>query len=102
MNYGANDRANPVLYRLYYSIIMADILYKLGFTPTKANKETLHTFHKEVLGYESIAGLSHDALSMFINRVLLYWAEKGMFIRNRQGQPYDIEDKELAKIWDLL
>lgn len=81
---------------------MADILYKLGFTPTKANKATLHDFHKRVLGYKSIAGLSHETLSLFINRVLLYWAEKGMFIRNRRGQPYDIEDAELAKIWEVL
>ena len=97
-----NDRANHLLYKLYYSLIMADILYKLGFTPTKANKSTLLDFHKRVLGCKSIAGLTHEGMSMFINRVLLYWAEKGMFIRNRRGQPYDIEDAELAKIWEVL
>ena len=97
-----NDRANPVLYRLYYSIIMRDILYKLGFDSTKQNKEILHDFHKRVLKYKSIAGLSHEGMSLFINRVLLYWAEKGLFIRNKQGQPINIQDMDLQQAWELL
>ena len=81
---------------------MRDVLYKLGFDSTRQNKEILHDFHKRVLGCKSIAGMSHEALSLFINRVLLYWAEKGMFVRTKQEQPINIDEMDLAKIWNLL
>ena len=81
---------------------MRDCLYKLGFDSTRQNKAILHDFHKRVLGYKSIAGLSHETLSIFINKVLLYWAEKGIFIRTKRDQPIGIEDMELGKIWELL
>ena len=107
-----NDIADPVLYRLYWSIVLRDILYKLGYDTTKKNKEILHDFHKRALGYETIAGRSNEVVGRFIFEVCAEWAIQGIFVRNNRKQPLGIEDKEFSdiimvdekehQIWDLL
>jgi len=97
-----NDIADPILYRLYFSIITRDILYKLGFDSNKRNKQILHEFHKRVLGYETIAGQSQEIVSTFIAEVLLFWAERGLFIRANSRQEIGLEDQPLSKIWGKL
>jgi hypothetical protein len=98
-----HEPADPVLYRLYWSIICRDVLYKLGYDASKKNKEILHEFHKRVLGYETISGLSQEALSLFILSVSLFWAEThGFFIRTSRKQKEGIENMELSKLWNVL
>jgi len=97
-----NERADTRLYGLYYTLILRDILYHLGFDSTRKNKEILHDFHKRVLGYQTIAGQSQYIVSAFINDVLLFWAERGYFIRNKREQDIGIGNMELGKIWDKL
>jgi hypothetical protein len=83
--------------------MMGDILHKLGYSPTKKNKEILHDFHKRIFGYNTISGLSHEALSHFLFSITVFWAsELGYFIRTSKRQPYDIESRKLSEIWDLL
>jgi len=95
-----NDTA--FLYRLYYSLIMRDILYHLGFDSNRKNKAILHDFHKRILGYKSIAGLNYDRLSYFISEVLLLWAENGIFVRSKKEQEIGIEKKSLKELWKIL
>jgi hypothetical protein len=97
-----NNIADPILYRLYWSIVLREILYHLGYDATRRNKSILHTFHKRVLGYSSTAGESREIYSNFISEVLLLWAERGIFIRTKRDQPVNIQDMELSKIWDKL
>jgi hypothetical protein len=97
-----NNIADPIIYRLYWSIVCRDILNHLGYDSTRKNKNILHEFHKRVLGYETTAGQSQEIMSTFVAEVLLYWAEKGWFIRNNRKQDLGIENEELSKIWDKL
>jgi len=98
-----SDIADPFLFRLYWGLMLSDVLYKLGFTPTKANKEKLHDFHKRVLGYETISGRSQEVVSRFLFEVSVFWSvEMGMFIRTSSKQPYDIEHRPLSEVWKLL
>lgn len=102
MNVPTHDIADPVLYRLYFSIMTTDILHKLGMDATQENKANLHEFHKRVLGYKTIAGQSHHIVSMFLFYVTLYWAERGIFVRTKENQPLDIEHRPLHDVWHLL
>jgi hypothetical protein len=103
MNSQVSDRANHILYKTYYSLMMGDILHKLGYSPTKKHKEILHDFHKRIFGYKTISGLSHEALSHFLFDVVVFWAsEKGFFIRTKRNQPYDIENRPFSEVKDLL
>ena len=97
-----SEIADPILYRLYFSIITRDILYKLGFDSNKRNKQILHEFHKRVLNYETIAGQSQEIVSTFIAEVLLFWAEQGIFVRSNSRQEIGMEDKALSEIWSKL
>jgi len=111
MRYSAvkDDIADPHLYRTYWSLMLGDILVKLGeecdciFPPTKGNKEILHNFHKRILGYETIAGRSQEVVSRFIFEVCVFWAtEYGFFIRTSGNQPENIADLPLSEIIHLL
>ena len=97
-----HDIADPILYRLYWSIILREILYHLGHDATRRNKSILHDFHKRILGYNTTAGKSREIYSHFISEVLLLWAERGIFIRTKREQPTNISDMDLQNIWDLL
>jgi len=89
-----------------------DILHHLGFDATVKNKEALHKFHKRVLGYKTIAGLTQEQLSVFLFAVCVFWAERGIFVRTNGRQPWGIErmgfsdivevDGKEKQVWDLL
>ena len=96
------DKADHLLYRTYYSLMASDILHKLGFDATQENKKTLHEFHKRVLGYKSIADVSHETISHFLRDVGIFWAERGIFVRSRATQPWGLEDMPLSELWDVL
>ena len=104
-----DESADPHLYKVYWSLMLNDILVKLGeesdciFPPTKGNKEILHNFHKRILGYETIAGRSQEVVSRFIFEVCVFWAtEYGFFIRTSGNQPENIADLPLSEIIHLL
>jgi len=97
-----NELADHILYRLYYSLILRDVLYKLGFDSNKKNKEILHEFHKRIFGHKSISGLSQDALSLFIFSVTVFWAERGIFVRSSRKHEIGMEDRPLKEIWKIL
>ncbi len=105
---------DPILYRLYWRLILPDILTKLQAEVTPKNKKTLHEFNKRVLGYKSIAGKSKEYLSNFIFDVAVWWAvEQGIFVRTNKKQPENtqelpfshlvkMEDGTQKKLIDLL
>lgn len=108
-----NSNADPLLYRTYWRLCLEDVLHYLGFDPTPSNKHVLHEFHKRVLGYNSTAGRSQEAMSRFISEVTIFWAvEKGIFVRTSRRQPLGIEmmgfsdevevNGKKKKVWDLL
>lgn len=106
------NKADHLLYRVYFKLMIPDILYKLGFESTKDNKRILHDFHKRVLGYKSIAGVSDESIGHFLRDVGVFWAERGIFVRTRRNQPVGIElmsfsdvimvDGKSKRVWDLL
>ena len=103
MNSWDDDIADPILYRTYYSLVMGDILHQIGFDATKENKRILHDFHKRILGYKSIAGMTYGRASKFILEVVNFWqSEFGIFIRTSGRQPIDMRDMPLSKCWNLL
>ena len=93
---------DPILYRLYFSLMLPDILIFLDSPATKEAKLLLHDFHKRILGYETISGRSHEVVSRFIADVVVLWAERGLFVRTSGRQPNGIQDMDLADCWDLL
>ena len=104
-----DELADPHLYRLYWKLMLEDILDKLGketdciFPPTKENKLILHDFHKRILGYETIAGRSQEVVSRFLFEVGVLWSvEMGIFVRTSTMQPFDIENRPLSEIIHLL
>jgi len=98
-----DEPADPILYRLYWSLMLSDILHKQGMDATKKNKEDLHEFHKELLGYRTISGRSQEVLSRFIFEVCCYWSvERGIFVRTSRKQMADIEHRPLSEVWNLL
>lgn len=97
-----NEIADPILYRLYFSIMASDVLHKLGLDATAENKAKLHEYHKQVLGYKTIAGQSHHIVSMFLLETTIHWAERGIFVRTRADQPLDIEQRPLHDVWQYL
>ena len=113
MTFQSEHIADHLLYRTYYKLILGDILYHLGHEPTAKNKDILHKFHKRVLGYKTIAGLTQEQLSVFLFAVGVFWAERGIFVRTRKVQPIGIENRafsdyvkmpngEMKQVWDLL
>ncbi len=108
-----SDIADPLLYRTYWKLCLGDILFHLGYEPTKENKELLHSFHKRVLGYDSTACRSQEVVSRFIAEMCVFWAEYGIFVRTSGRQPLYIEDMDFFDIvkmpngtektvWELL
>jgi len=97
-----NDIERAFLYRLYWKLITEDILKKLGCGSSKEEKQILHSFHKRVLKYDSIAGKSANIISLFISEVILFWAERGIFVRSSSKQKWGMEDKPLSKLWSKL
>jgi len=103
MNSIKNDIADPISYRIYWSIMMNDILHKLDFDATKENKMILHEFHKRILGYKTIAGKPQELVSGFLLNVIVFWeSEFGFFIRTSRKQYLGMEDKSLKETWNLL
>lgn len=99
----ANDVCDPILYKLYWGLMLSDILFHLGFEVTAKNKELLHEFHKRVLGYSTISGRKQEVVSRFIQEVVIFWSvEHGIFVRTSRKQPLFIEKMDLAEVWDLL
>lgn len=96
------NKADHILYRVYYSLIMNDVLHRLGFDATQDNKKILHEFHKRVLGYKSIADASNETVSHFLRDVGVFWAERGIFVRSKESQPWGLEELPLSELWDLL
>jgi hypothetical protein len=97
-----NERANPVLWRLYWGYMLPDIAHKKGLDATPYVKNRLHEIHKKHLKYPTTAGISQKLMSQFLFEVCALWACFGVFVRTREDQPLDIENKELHDIWDLL
>lgn len=97
-----NNKADHILYRVYWRLILSDILTKQGFNDDAESKKVLHEFHKRILGYKSIADQSEEIVSEFINKVVLFWAEQGIFVRTSKRQPFWIEKMDLADCWELL
>jgi hypothetical protein len=98
-----SDICDPLLYRLYWKLMLEDILFHLGFDATPEAKELLHEFHKRVLGYDTIAGRTTEVVSRFIQEVCIFWSvEQGIFVRSSKKQPLFIEMMELSEVWDKL
>ena len=101
MNYG--EKADSVLYALYWGFLLTDLCYQLHITPTNENKKDLHEKSKEALGYKSIAGLDNEGMRKYLFLFLCEWAvEKGIFIRTSDKMPIGIENYNLSEIWSLL
>lgn len=97
------DIADPILYRVYFSLMIPDILHELGFDATKENKAILHEFHKRILNYKTIAGMPQSIVSMFLQEVTIFWAsEFGIFVRTSGKQEKGIEWLPLKKVIHLL
>ena len=98
-----SDIADPLLYRTYWSLVLSDILFHLGYDATAANKELLHAFHKRVLLYDGTAGRTQEVMSRFIQDCCIFWAvEYGIFVRTSRRQPLHLEMLPLSEIWDIL
>jgi hypothetical protein len=82
--------------------MLSDILHKLGYDATEANKQILHDFHKRVLNYKTIADETQAIVSVFLFEVGVFWSTKGIFVRTNAEQPLGIEDEELKNIWKYL
>lgn len=99
----SDDIADPILYRVYFKLMMSDILHELGFDATKENKAILHDFHKRILKYKTIKGMPHSVVSMFLLEVTIFWAtEFGIFVRTSAKQNKGIEWLPFKKVKDLL
>jgi hypothetical protein len=96
------DRAEHLLYKTYWKLCLSDILHHLGFEATPENKKILHDFHKRVLGFETIADRSQEVVSRFIQEIVIFWSERGIFVRTSGKQRIGIEDEPLSDIWHLL
>jgi hypothetical protein len=98
----ASDKADHILYRTYWSLMLSDILHKLGYDATERNKEILHDFHKRILDYKTIADETQEIVSTFLFEVVCFWSQRGIFVRTNANQEIGIEEKELKDIWGLL
>jgi len=106
------NKADHILYKVYFRLMIPDILFHLGFESTRDNKRILHDFHKRVLGYKTIAGIPEENVKHFLRDVGVFWADRGIFVRTKKIQPIGIESKafsdiviingESKRVWDLL
>jgi hypothetical protein len=97
-----NDIADPILYRLYYGLMLPDIAHKIGLDATPYVKKRLHEMHKKYLKYPSTAGVSQETMSQFLFEVCALWACFGIFVRTKEEQPLDILEKSLKDVWKYL
>lgn len=97
-----DDIADPILYRLYYGLMLPDIAHKIGLDATPYVKKRLHDIHKKYLKYPTTAGVSQATMSLFLFEVCALWACHGVFVRTKDEQPLNILDLELKDIWHLL
>ena len=103
MKLTTKEFADPILYRVYFSLMCGDILRGLDFDATKENKLILHEFHKRILGYKTIAGMPQTIVSEFLLEVTIFWATNfGIFVRNSRKQMKGIEWLPLSKVKHLL
>lgn len=102
MNSVHKDIADPILYRLYYGLMLPDIAHKIGLDATPYVKKRLHDIHKKYLKYPTTAGVSQEIMSKFLFEVCALWACHGIFVRTKEEQPLNILDLELKDIWHLL
>ena len=98
----STQKADPVLWRLYFGFMIPDIAHKLGLDATPYVKKRLHEIHKKYLKYNSTAGASHETMSRFLFEVCALWACHGIFVRTKESQPLDIEYRDLKDVWELL
>ncbi len=106
------DITDPIVYRLYFSLMMNDICRSKGLPSTPYVKQRLHEIHKKALKYDSIAGKSPQLVSQFVFEVGCLWSCFGVFVRTNRKQPWGIEnmnlsdivevDGEKKRVWDLL
>jgi len=99
---GDFSKADPILYRLYYGLMLPDIAHKNGLDATPYVKKRLHDIHKKYLKYESIAGKPQWMVSQFLFEVCALWACFGIFVRTKEEQPMDILEKPLKDVWCYL
>lgn len=107
-----SEIADPLLYKLYWKLMMEDICRHMKLPPTAYVKHRLHDIHKKTLHYSSIAGKSNNIVSRFLFEVVAEYAINGIFIRTSRKQPFGIEkmafsdivilDGKEKKVWDLL
>ena len=104
-----SEKTDPFFYRVYYRVMLPDLLKKLNAEVTPKNKGIIHDFNKRVLGYKSIAGLSEEVLRLFMYEVAVWWAtERGIFICVSKKQlDYEImgktiQDSPFNEVKDLL
>ena len=97
-----DDIADPILYRLYYGLMLPDIAHKIGIDATPYVKKRLHEIHKKYLKYPTTAGVSQQIMSQFLFEVGALWACFGIFVRTKEEQPLDILERDLKDIWNLL
>lgn len=65
--------ANRNQYRYYHGILLYKIAEQLGHKPTKAVRDELHRFNKELAGIETTRGMSVKDKREFIFKVIEYW-----------------------------
>ena len=113
MNYTvSNDIADPLLYKVYWKLMLEDVCRHVQLPPTSYVKHSLHEIHKKTLSYSSIAGKSNKMVSQFLFEVAAEYAINGIFIRTSRKQPFGIEkmaftdiviiEGKVKQVWDLL
>jgi len=98
----STQKADHVLWGLYFGFMIPDILENLGFSSTREEQDCLHEFHKRILNCKTTKGMTQEEMSLFISRVCLFWAERGMFVRTKKGQPKKIQNLPLSMCWKWL
>jgi hypothetical protein len=98
----SEQRANPVLWRLYWGFMLPDIAHKVGLDATPYVKSRLHEIHKKHLKYYTTKGSTQERMGKFLFEVCALWACFGIFVRTREDQPLDILDKPLKEVWQYL
>jgi hypothetical protein len=103
MSAQGEDRELAKLYRTYWSLILCDILEKLGEAPTRENKLRLHEAHKKIYETDSISGRPFEYVSEFVFTIVAWYAtEMGIFIRTSGKMPENIAEMDLKDCWEYL
>lgn len=97
-----DDIADPILYRLYYGLMLPDIAKKIGLPATPYVKKRLHEIHKKYLKYRTTANASQKVMSLFLFEVCALWGCHGIFVKTKMDQPDNIEDLPLSEVWKYL